>query len=211
MRRGESGDITKALSSEIAFLLDRSGSMGNYTEEAINGFNDFISDQKKVGGDAMLTLCLFDDTISHPVNGEDLKKVKKLDRSSYNIGGQTALLDAIGKTMGEMMARHSEHGHPAHVVVVILTDGYENASHEYKAPVIREMIQRAKAVYSWEFIIIGVGVNAENIAEEIGIDEKCALPESGTRQGVKRAFAEITRTVAHFRKTGDVKLLKAKN
>lgn len=211
VRQGSTGHVVAGVKSEIAFVLDRSGSMGNYTREAIDGFNDFVDEQRQVPGEATLTLCLFDDDVSHPMNGIDLKDATHLDQGSYCLGGSTALWDAIGKTMGEMMIRHSQEGHPARVIVVILTDGYENASSEYTAEIIKDMVQRAKAVYGWEFIVIGVGVNAESIAEEIGVDECCALPEHGTRDGVRRAFAESARSVAHFRKTGDVKLLKSKN
>lgn len=211
VQKGSTGHVIPAMQSEIAFVLDRSGSMGNYTSEAIDGFNDFVDSQQQVPGDASLTLCLFDDDVSVPMNGVDLKDADRLNRRSYQLGGSTALYDAIGKTMGEMMIRHSQEGHPARVVMAILTDGYENASSEYTAPIIKDMVHRAKHVYGWEFIIIGVGVNAEQIAADMGIEEHCALPENGTRDGVQRAFAEAARSIAHFRKTGDIKLLKAKN
>ena len=196
---------------EVAFVLDRSGSMCSYEQEAIDGFNDFVDGQQQVPGEAELTLCLFDDNIDHPMNGVDIKDASHLDRGSYRLGGLTAMLDAIGKTMGEMMIRHSKEGHPGRVIMVILTDGEENASKEYNFEVVKEMIERAKAVYKWEFIIIGVGVNAEKIAQSIGVEECCALPESATRGGVRRAFAESTRSVGEFRETGNVRLLKSKN
>lgn len=207
--KGTNGHISSAMKSEIAFLLDRSGSMSSYVKEAVDGFNDFVKSQGDVAGDAALTLCLFSDEISIEMSGVDMGDVKRLKKGSYLIGGSTALWDAIGMTMGEMMERHSREGHPARVIMVILTDGYENASSTYNAQILKDMVRRAKAIYKWEFIVIGVGVDAKNIADEIGIDEHCALPEHGTREGVRRAFAESARAVAHFRKTGDVKLLKA--
>lgn len=211
VRKSPASPVSKSGTCEIAFLLDRSGSMGSYVNEAIDGFNDFIDGQKNVPGDAEITLCLFDGSLEYPMSGVPLQSAGHLDRHSYMLGGSTALLDAIGKTMGEMMIRHSSNGHPERVIMVILTDGQDNASREYRAPIIKDMVERAKAFYKWEFIIIGVGVNAEEIAQEIGVDECCALPEAATADGVRRAFEASTQSVAHFRKTGEVRLLKSKN
>ena len=47
--------------TEIAFVLDRSGSMESCQEAAIAGFNHFLHDQQRAEGLAKLTLVLFDD------------------------------------------------------------------------------------------------------------------------------------------------------
>ena len=207
VNKRRSDAIDKSSTCEIAFLLDRSGSMRAYAKEAIEGFNGFIDSQKRQPGYADLTLCLFDDDTEILMDGVNLNNARYLDRGNYRLRGWTALLDAVGYTMSQMMVRHSESGHPARVIVVILTDGEENSSREYSHSVVKSMVERVKAIYGWEFIVIGVGVNAESIASDLGIDKCCALPEAGTPDGMRRAFQASTQSVAHFRKTGTVKLL----
>jgi uncharacterized protein YegL len=116
--------------TELVFILDRSGSMGTMAKEAIGGFNAFLEEQKKLPGEAKLTLALFDHQYSLVCNGKDIKDVEPLDDKTYVPRGTTALLDAIGRTIDDVGSRLSattEAERPSKILVAILTDGQENA------------------------------------------------------------------------------------
>lgn len=118
----------------IAMVIDRSGSMSGKEDDVIGGFNTFIQAQKKVPGKAIFTLVQFDDQYEVMYDGVDIQEVKELDRTTYVPRNSTALLDAVGRTistLGSKLASMGENDRPSKVVVVITTDGFENASREH--------------------------------------------------------------------------------
>ncbi len=108
--------------TEIAFILDRSGSMQLCAPAAVEGFNRFLADQQKVEGLAKLTLALFDDEYLLPVESVPVQEVLPLDPDTFVPRGCTALLDAIGRTIGSLGARPAilpESVRPAKVITAI--------------------------------------------------------------------------------------------
>jgi hypothetical protein len=208
--KGHGGTIEKGGICEVAFVMDRSGSMGSHTTEACDGFNNFIRSQRGAKGKAEITVSLFDTDIDVLCSGEPMANAPFMDRGNYCTGGGTALLDAIGKTMGEMMMRHSTVGKPGRTIFVILTDGQENMSKEYTVPVVKDMIGRARNVFGWEFIVIGIGIDVSEITSDLGIEERFALPVAKTAEGVGRAFDEASKSVANFREGKSAALLPEK-
>ena len=133
--------------TEIVYILDRSGSMSGLEKDTIGGYNSFLEKQKKEDGDAVVTTVLFDDKYDMVHDRVDIKKVKALTNKEYYARGMTALLDAIGKTINQVSARHKtmvDSAVPAKTVVVIITDGMENASKEYKLQTVKAMIEKQK-------------------------------------------------------------------
>ena len=117
--------------TEIAFVLDRSGSMSRCLEATITGFNAFLADQKKQPGQARFTLALFDDRYEVPYASIPIEEVTDLNTRTFVPRGCTALLDAICQTiddLGASISKRSESARPGLVIVPILTDGLENAS-----------------------------------------------------------------------------------
>lgn len=158
--------------TEIVCIIDRSGSMASITNDAIGGFNTFLAEQKKLPGEARLTLVLFDHEYLVPVDNQPLDKVEELTASTYVPRGSTALMDAIGRaitTVGERLAKTEEAQRPGQVVVVILTDGFENASQEYTRTRVAEMIQHQQEKYNWRFVYLGVNVDAFKEASSLNI------------------------------------------
>ena len=82
--------------TEIAYILDRSGSMESHSQAAINGYNEFLQQQKAVPGQANLSLVLFSSRCHVPETSTPLSEVPELNSETYKTQGQTALLDAIG-------------------------------------------------------------------------------------------------------------------
>ena len=84
---------------DITFVLDRSGSMGIIKADTIGGFNQFIEDQKKAAGEALMTLVQFDDQYEVNYAGVPIAAVRPLNTDTFVPRGWTALYDAIGKTV----------------------------------------------------------------------------------------------------------------
>ena len=111
--------------TEIAYILDRSGSMQPLQEPAVAAFNDFIKSQLDVPGDARLTLIQFDDAYEVPVASMMIQEVPQLTAATYTPRGSTALFDAIGRTIKETDRRISalpDADKPGKVILAIFTD-----------------------------------------------------------------------------------------
>src|SRR4051812_43365285 len=123
--------------TEIAFVLDRSGSMAQCQQAAIDGFNRFLSEQHNAPGRARLTVVLFDDEYLVPARSIPVQEVVPLNQETYTLGNCTALLDAVGRTiddLGASLAAMPEDDRPGKVIIAIFTDGLENASRRFTWP-----------------------------------------------------------------------------
>jgi Mg-chelatase subunit ChlD len=198
-------------SCEVLFLLDRSGSMDPRAADAVAGFNRFVGEQRAAAQpDAQMSLILFDDQYEVPIAAGPLAGIPRLTRATFEPRGSTAILDALGRTIGEGMIRHGVQGHPRRTLVVLLTDGEENASHEYARPTIKAMVERARNLFGWEFVLIGVGMDAERLARDIGILPHLALPVKATKAGMREAFLAASRAAQAAARGEEIRLLGGK-
>ena len=85
--------------TELAFILDRSGSMCGLEADTIGGYNAMLEKQKKEAGEAIVTTVLFDDQYELLHDRIDLRGIAPITDREYYVRGSTALLDAIGKTI----------------------------------------------------------------------------------------------------------------
>ncbi|MDP7005505.1 MAG: VWA domain-containing protein, partial [Phycisphaerales bacterium] len=106
-------------STDITTILDRSGSMGRLHEQVIRSFNDFLTEQKAVEGEAKISLIQFDDQYEVNYEGVDIQDAAELNAVTYEPRGMTALNDAIGRTILAMKKRLKDT--KDNVVVVITT------------------------------------------------------------------------------------------
>lgn len=172
------------MKTEIIYILDRSGSMASVWDDAFNGLNSFIEEQKKVEGECKFSLVLFDNKYEVPINAEDLQKVNSVSADVAFPRGMTALLDAIGKTINDWGSRiNSNEVKPEKVIVVIMTDGYENASIEYNAQQIKDLIKQYEKDKGWEFIFVGAGMDAVGEGAKLGMKSVNTLNVSKTQKG----------------------------
>lgn len=158
--------------TEIIFIWDKSGSMQSVYEDALGGFNNFIEDQKDDNDDTRVTLVLFDNQIENKFDSKPIQDILAFTKRDYKLGGTTALLDAIGFTMnrvGNAFNELEENQRPQNVIMVIQTDGMENASKEFSNEKIKEMIKHQKEVYKWTIIYLGACLDAFSSQNDIGI------------------------------------------
>jgi hypothetical protein len=166
------------MKTEIAFILDRSGSMSTMAHAAISGFNEFLLGQQNTLDDqqrsmeANLTLVLFDTEYLMIHDRAPLKNALPLTSETYQPRGSTALLDAIGRTIDELgakLAATPEADRPVKVIVAILTDGEENASRQFTMNEVNQRITHQTNQYAWEFLFLGANQDAIATAAHLGI------------------------------------------
>ena len=175
--------------TEIVFILDRSGSMSGLEKDTIGGFNTTIEKQKQEEGEAIVSTVLFDNDMEVLHDRVSLEKVAPLTDKEYYARGCTALLDAIGGAIHHIGNVHKyarEEDRPEKTIFVITTDGYENASRRYTSDRVKQMVERQKQKYGWEFIFLGANIDAIETARNFGIDEERAanFVNDGTGIGV---------------------------
>ena len=191
--------------TEIIFILDRSGSMHGLEGDTIGGYNSFLEQQKKLPGQVLLSTVLFDTQIDVLHDRVDLAKVPELTEKDYATGGCTALMDAVGGAIHHIGNVHKyarEEDRPAKTMVVITTDGMENASRRYSLAKVREMIEKEKAKYGWEFIFLGANMDAVHEAGKFGIDADAAMNFRADGMGVRANFEAMSMAAASLRSTG---------
>lgn len=183
--------------TEIIVITDRSGSMGSVQKDTIGGFNAFLAEQQKsVEGRCLLTYCQFDHEYEVVHEALPIEKMKPLDNTTFVPRGSTALFDAVGRTIddvGQRLANTPEDKRPGNVVVVILTDGGENASSpKYKNGKLQEMVKHQADAYDWTFIFLGQNIDAFAGGAAIGLNNAHANMFVGQvgagGQGQQRAY-----------------------
>lgn len=177
--------------TEIVFILDRSGSMSGLEADTIGGYNSFLAKQKKNDVNAYISTVLFDNDIKVVHDRVDIKNVAPLTEEDYFVGGCTALLDAVGGAIHHIGNVHKyarEEDRPSKTIFVIITDGMENASCRYSYHKVKDMIERQKARYDWEFIFMGANIDAEREAERFGIERTRAMNYRADKRGTRKNF-----------------------
>ena len=114
--------------TDITVILDRSGSMSTIKTDMEGGLNSFFAKQRELDGLCKVSLHQFDDKYETVFENKDIADVPEVKLEPR---GMTALLDAIGKTVNSLGLRLSElneSDRPGKVVVLIITDGFENHS-----------------------------------------------------------------------------------
>ncbi len=174
-------------------LIDRTGSIASILADAQGGLDSYIDDQAEQPGDCNLTLYAFDS------QSFDLAIPRQpiADASRYVIEprGSTPLYDSVAKTIINTDAVVPV---GAHVIVVISTDGYENASHEYNATQVRELIA-ARETRGWTFTFIGAGIDAFKDGGAMGVPRGATINSTNISWGFDSASSATTRA----RATGD--------
>ena len=190
--------------TELVFILDRSGSMYGLENDTIGGFNSLLEKQKKEPGDAFVSTILFDDRIEVLHERVKVCEVEPITCKDYYVRGNTALLDAVGRSISHIANIHKNaHGKdtPEHTLFVIITDGMENASRCYSLRQVREMIRCQKEKYGWEFLFLGANINAIEAAGTLGISPEYAANYHCDSVGTRLNYEVMNQAVASFRST----------
>lgn len=158
----------------VCFIIDESGSMYSKKEDVVGGFRSMLEEQKsKTQGDLSVSLYRFNSEVHKEYVGKDINDVS-LD-FNYSPNGLTALFDGVGiaiDEIGKWLDGMNEDDKPSLNLVVVMTDGMENASKEYKADQVKEMIKHQEEKYNWKFIYMGADVTDSKDADSLGFKTK---------------------------------------
>lgn len=188
--------------TELVFILDRSGSMSGFESDTIGGFNSILGKQKKTDGKCYVTTVLFSDHSKLLHDRVDISEVKPLTDDDYRVGGCTALLDAVGRTIRHIAKIHKyarPEDVPEKTLFVITTDGYENASRRFDADEVKRMVEHEKEKYGWEFIFLGADIDAVETAGRIGIDRSRAANYHKDTVGNETMFCSVNEAITMTR------------
>ena len=154
----------------ICFVLDESGSMYNSIDDVTEGFQKLIDEQKKEkNGECIISLYRFSNTVKKDYIG---KPVDEVPRLTYSPGGCTAMNDGVGTAIdeiGKWLSDMDESERPSKNMIVIMTDGKENASKEYDFDVVKKKIKHQEEKYSWTFVYMGINLQDLRDANRLGI------------------------------------------
>lgn len=154
----------------ICFVLDESGSMYNSVDDVIGGFQKLIDEQKgEKNGECIISLYRFSNTVKKDYIGKPVDEVPKL---TYSPGGCTAMNDGVGTAIdeiGKWLSDMDESERPSKNMIVIMTDGKENASKEYAFDIVKEKIKHQEEKYSWTFVYMGTNLQDLKDANRLGI------------------------------------------
>lgn len=188
--------------TELVFILDRSGSMAGLESDTIGGFNSMIKKQKNQDGKCYVSTVLFDDRIEVVHDRVELSSIKEMTGNDYYVRGCTALIDAIGLSIRHIANIHKyarPEDVPENTLFVITTDGMENASHQFSSDEVKRMIEKEKAKYGWEFIFIGANIDAVETAKQFGINSDRAVNYHADSKGTKVLYEAVFDAVCNVR------------
>lgn len=183
--------------TELVFILDKSGSMSGLESDTIGGFNSMLKKQQESGGEVLVTTVLFNhgmETIHDRLKAEN---IQPLTEKEYMVGGCTALLDAVGKTIEHIRGIHKyirKEDVPEHTLFVITTDGMENASSYYTAAQVKRMVEAQKEA-GWEFLFLGANIDAVATAASFGIAQERAVEFNNDSKGINLNFEGVCKFI----------------
>lgn len=196
--------------TEILVILDASVSMSTMAEEAASGLNDFIADQAKQPGECVVTIVQFNS--NNPYN-EIVQRISAIDApkivagSNYHVGGLTPLRQCICQgvdKLGATLTLEAEHARPGKVIVVIITDGLENASNvEYTQAEVNRRVTHQEQAYSWQFVFLGKNICSAEEGAKLGVKGK----KTSDFRSIGAALQVTSGKLSTFRDSGDAEVL----
>lgn len=184
--------------TQIYILLDKSGSMiqlnPENTSKQVTGLV-----REQTGGKVTVTVARFSDryeVIKTNVNGREFE----LTANDIRPDGPTALqeslcriIDDAGTELSNMTTER-----PGKVVVIVLTDGEENASQgefagESGRIKLAEKIKVQQEVYNWIFYFLGTNIDAIKVGKSFGIDQRTCINYNSSQNGC----TNVMRSASH--------------
>ena len=188
--------------TELVFILDRSGSMSGLESDTIGGFNSMIKKQQGEPDDSALVSTILFNHVSEVLHDRVLlEKISPLTEKDYQVGGNTALLDAVGDAIKHIKNIHKyarQEDRPSKTIFIITTDGQENSSERFSYKEIKKLIEAQKEI-GWEFIFLGANIDAADVAEHIGIDRRRAVNYHSDKIGTKKVYGAMNNFVSFAR------------
>lgn len=187
--------------THIAVVLDRSGSMQSIRSDMEGALNKFFKDQAEVEGKCMVDLYTFDDVYETEFTNLPVGYAK----ATIEPRGMTALLDAMGKTivgLGTKFRTMQEKNRPGKVLVVVVSDGLENASREHTNDSVKKLIKQQEEKYNWNFVFMGTKFDAVAVGRDYGFKGGSTIEFDPTGETIAVASAALSNYTTTYRGGG---------
>ncbi len=188
--------------TELVMILDRSGSMGGLESDTIGGYNSMLKKQRETEGEVLVSTVLFDGESEVLYDRIPLQDMPQMTEKEYYVRGCTALLDAIGGAIHHIGNVHKyarDEDRPEKTIFIITTDGLENASKRYSYEKVKQMVERQKEKYGWEFLFLGANIDAIKTAGRFGIAPDRAANYNSDHMGTALNYEVLADTVCEMR------------
>lgn len=187
--------------TDLIFILDRSGSMSGLESETLAGYRSLIEKQKRQEGEVLVTTVLFDDFWEVLHQRVDIQALGPMTEKDYYVRGATALLDAVGRTVTMIRGLQKS---PNRTLVAIITDGMENASREYTYGQVRALIELQRTTCDWEFLFLGANIDAVMEGGRLGISASRSADYCADADGTARNFEVLSSAAESLRLHGEI-------
>jgi len=197
-----SGKKPAALVNHIAVELARSGSMGSIRKEVIDVFNKQLktiqTNATQSGQETWLSYYTFHSTVDKPLYfAKQAQAVPKLTSKTYTLGGTTALLDAVGRSVTDLSKVKGANKDHVSFLIIVITDGEENASKKYKPATLKKLLAGVQKTGRWSlaFLAPKSGVKA---LTKLGIPAGNIQDWSATAKGAREMGERVARGLDTF-------------
>ena len=195
------------------FVVDQSGSMSGSEGPTIEGFNSQLKTlqqlkKEHLENEYIVSVTFFEDEVMDIVKFAPIEQIQLLSRENYRPGGLTALLDGIGKSIEAIRRKYENEIREdlASVVMVILTDGGENASKFYTRNLIAEMIKELDATSKWTFSFLGADLDAVQASDNLNIRKENIISFSKENySGIMDQMSSSIRNYESMKSAGNMK------
>jgi len=187
--------------TRIALILDRSGSMARVREQARDAFNEAVdrvrTEAAKGAGDVTLSLVVFNNEVRSILANEPARRVRKLGPDDYVPGGATALFDAVSRGI-DLLEQPGELGARDGALVIVISDGQENASRQVTQADLVERMQTLEATDQWTFTFMCANVDIRDLRRNLRVPHANVAAWDQTAQGTARMAQDLTKGVSDY-------------
>ena len=192
----------------VSIVLDRSGSMERIADDVVGGFNTFLQRQRETEGEARVTLVQFDsqDPFEVLIDGISLDELDDLDLAAYQPRSTTPLYDAVGRMIvrvdGQITSRRKLGFPDEDQVVLIVTDGLENASSDFTLQQVFSMVSERRE-HGWVFVFLGADQDAYAEGGKVGVASANRVPWGKSKAGSKKMWKDVSYSTSSYRTKAD--------
>jgi Mg-chelatase subunit ChlD len=194
---------TKAVQPQetyVAVVVDRSGSMSSIYEAALSGVNEQVKTLKanaNVAGKTFVSFIQFDDKIDVLFSNRPAEDLEEFKDGDFSPRGTTAMYDGVGKAISELSAVKTSAKNVGYLVVVI-SDGWENASKDYNKNSLAAEISRLQATGKWTFTYMLANQDLSQVSRDLNVPITNMSSFAATPTGVKGAYVVMNSASANY-------------
>ena len=208
--------VTKRLKNYVVFILDKSGSMSSLKNEVVGGFNQNVEEVKKnnkdKGMETKVCFVTFSTFVDKPILWlEDVEKIEPLTNENYNPDGSTAMFDCIGTTIEELQRLPDANDESVSFLIVIISDGEENASRMYNSARIAELITACEKTNRWTFAYVGANQDLKVVSQTLNVSMANTLSFAPTSVGYTGMTGAISGSTMKYYSARSVGLKSVSN